>query len=332
MPVEDSGLDPNVAYCAPCASLSSGAVDQALVLRFASEIDPIVAAGAPGGAPITMPGALGAGVSPGVYARLAAATNNALGAREIVTTLSARIESLSRESTLVPPLGPSVGGSDNLATLDGLGEACAGALALRGFTADPTVPQAVSAASADVIPVLDGTANDFQQFSIDRINDPRWLAAAARMLGACGALVQNNAAVASGLELVDRTLQTQAGDGAFADVDGRFDTNRQANVLLALMDTLKSVPQSACAARMRRLQLGVEWLAGRVTAMGQVDSSNSRTTCDANGEVFDRRLGFLALAGGAALFESAPDGALTMKALSVSAFALANPGGPTCFP
>lgn len=331
-PVEDSGIDPNVAFCAPCATLSAGAADQALVVRFASEIDPIVAAGAPGGAPVTMPGALGVGVSPAIYARFAVAANNNAAVREISTTVTARIEALARDAVQVPPLGPSLGGSDNLAALDGLGEACMGALALRAFTADPAIPQSVEAVTTDVVPVLDATANDFVQFSVDRINDPRWLAAAARMLGACGAFVRNSTTVASALELVDRALLTQNASGAFADADGQFDTNRQAHVLIALMDTLRVAPQSACAARMRRVQLGVEWLAGRVNAMGQLDSSGSRDTCTGMGEPFDLRLGFLAIASGAALFESAPDGPTTMKALSMSAYALANPGALTCFP
>jgi|LNFM01.1.fsa_nt_gb hypothetical protein len=332
MPVEDTGVDPNVAYCAPCGSLSSGAVDQAMVMRFASEIDPVVIAGTPGGAPIMMPGALGLGVSPGVYARLAAAANNALASREIAPVLTARLETLAREATLVPPLGPSVGGSENFIAIDGLGESCAGAVALRTVTSDPAVPQLVAGAAVDVVPVLDGTTVHVQQFLIDRQNDPRWLAGAARLLGSCGALAGDSTAVSAGVEMVDRVLQLQDSTGAFTDETGQFDTNRQAYVLIALMDTLKSVQRSGCATRMRRIELGAGWLAGRVTALGQVDSSNSRTTCADGGESFDLRQSFLALAGSSALFEAAPDGPLAMKVLSMSTFALMNPGRPSCFP
>jgi hypothetical protein len=72
----------------------------------------------------------------------------------------------------------------------------------------------------------------------------------------------------------------QAQDGSFFDAQGRYDTGAQARVLVASIDALRSVPLSACARRLAMIESGLRWMASRVDAAGQVDSSGSASTCN----------------------------------------------------
>ena len=85
------------------------------------------------------------------------------------------------------------------------------------------------------------------------------------------------------------------------------------------------------------IESGLRWMASRVDAAGQVDSSGSASTCNpamgALRESLDRSAVYRSLSLGSAIFE--PDGAaapLRDAAVKLSVFATMNQGVSTCVP
>jgi hypothetical protein len=348
---EDAGVPSAAPYCAPCRDLSVGAIDVAASARFSSEFGPLVLSAAPGGPPVLVRGAL-VNVPIGALLRASAASNNGDAARALTVQLVEVMQSLTFAALMSPPLTRVTSDqgvdeertAENLRTAQWLGDVCAGALSLRTFAADPSLfALAQGGAPPALQMVLDRAVDDLPRYSINEQFSALNLAIAARMLGACGQLMGSGAATSAALPTLDLALGTQARDGAlsgaFLDEQGQYDTNRQAMVLNLAMDTLRSVPASACASRMAAIQQGMLWLSGRVTPMGQVDSSNSRATCapprpGARTLALDSGAVFLALATGSVAFEPATlmDPPIASSALRMSAWAIANQGAPTCFP
>lgn len=325
--------------CATCADLSSGRIDQRVIAQMGSEFPLFVAAAAPGGPPVTMPGAL-YGVPRGALLRASVASANVDAVRSLADDVEQSLTRISNTLALTPPLAPREDPQslrDVMGSVEVLGDACAGALALDGFVGDPGLFGRVRTAAPSLQTMLVRAAADLPRFSNDQIGAPAYLAVVGRMLASCGTLVGDPAAAVSGLDAIDAAARVQAQDGSFFDAQGRYDTGAQARVLVASIDALRSVPLSACARRLAMIESGLRWMASRVDAAGQVDSSGSASTCNpamgALRESLDRSAVYRSLSLGSAIFE--PDGAaapLRDAAVKLSVFATMNQGASTCVP
>lgn len=342
--MEDSGAsdeasDPPPPSCGLCADLSSIRIDQRSNALMGSEFPLFVEASVPGAAPIAMPGAL-RGAPPGALLRASVAADNI----NAVRALTDRVESVLRSSSDALALNPPMaeGRSDDtlqdvMMTAEALGDACSGALALDGYAGDPLLFARLRGAAPMLYAVLVRGSSDMPRFTIERIGYPEYLSVAARMMAACGALVGDSTAVASGLDAIDALSRVQSMDGFFFDAQGRYDTGGQARALVNSMEALRGVPVSGCARRLAVVESGLRWLASRVTASGQVDSSGSAYTCNAalgtRRPTLDLSLVYRSLVMGSALFESDPsNGPLYAAAIKLSVFATMNQGVSTCVP
>jgi len=337
-PAED-GATAVPASCGLCADLSSLRVDQRVNALMGSEFPLFVAASVPGAAPIAMPGALW-GASRGALLRAAVAANNVDAVRALADRVESTLRSNSNGLAINPPLAQAHSEetlNDVMITAEALGDACSGALALDGFVGDPSLFSRLRGAAPMLNTVLVRGLTDMPRFTIDRVGYPAYLAVAARMIAACGTLVGDATAAASGLEAIDAMARVQSTDGFFFDAQGRYDTGGQARALVNTIEALRSVPLSGCARRLAVVQSGLRWMASRVTSSGQVDSSGSATTCNAAlgalRPTLDLSLVYRSLVMGSALFESDPNNApLNAAAIKLSVFATMNQRVSTCVP
>lgn len=327
------------ASCGLCADLSSLRVDLRSNALMGSEFPLFVEASVPGAAPIAMPGALW-GAPRGALLRASVAADNVNAVRALADRVESTLRSNSNGLAINPPMAEGHSEDtlkDVMITAEALGDACSGALALDGYASDPSLFPRLRGAAPMLNTVLVRGLSDMPRFTIDRIGYPAYLAVAARMMAACGALVGDSTAAASGLDAIDAMSRVQTTDGFFFDAQGRYDTGGQARALVNAIEALRSVPLSGCARRLAVVQSGLQWMASRVTSSGQVDSSGSAYTCNAAlgtlRPTLDLSLVYRSLVMGSALFESDPNNApLNAAAIKLSVFATMNQRVSTCVP
>lgn len=325
--------------CAVCFDLSAGAIDRRVQSAPGTEFSAMVAAAAPGGPPIVLRGALwGAGA--GALLRGAVAADNVLAARELADRTERQLTAFSAMFAVRAPLAmgqPDSQLAEVINTLDALGEACSGTLSLRGYASDPSLFARLQASSPQLPSVVSQSSATLSDFAATYYTTPHYLVIAGRFMASCGALVGDSNAAIAGLGAIDFALQQQVMDGSFVNGAGLYDTGAQARILVAMSDAMRSVPLSACARRSSALQRGTQWMRSRVTDLGVVDSTASARTCQAvNGSVTEPlslHVVYRSLVLGSVLFESgASDSPMLAAAGRMSAYAMANQGGSTCFP
>lgn len=325
--------------CAVCFDLSEGAIDRRVQSAPGTEFAAMVAAAAPGGPPIVLRGALW-GVSAPALMRGAVAADNVLAVRELADRTERQLSTFSATFAVRAPLAmgqPDSQLAEVINTLDALGEACSGTLSLRGYASDPSLFARLQASSPQLPTVVSQASATLSDFSATYYTTPHYLVIAGRFMASCGTLVGDSNAALAGLGAIDFALQQQVMDGSFVNGMGLYDTGAQARILVAMSDAMRSVPLSACARRTGALQRGMQWMRSRVTDLGVVDSTASARTCQAvNGTVSDTlslHVVYRSLVLGSVLFESgASDSPMLAAAGRMSAYAMANQGGSTCFP
>lgn len=335
----DDAAAPAPASCGLCSDLSSLRVDGRVNAQMGSEFPLFVEASVPGAAPVAMPGAL-FGASRGALLRASVAANNINAVRALADRVESALVSNSNGLAINPPLNEAHNEEtlkDVMITAEALGDACTGALALDGYAGDPSLFARLRGAAPMLNTVLVRGLTDMPRFTVDRVGYPAYLAVAARMMAACGTLVGDGAAAASGLDAIDALARVQTTEGLFFDAQGRYDTGGQARALVNTIDALRSVPLSGCARRLDVVQKGLQWMASRVTASGQVDSGGSAYTCNASlgalRPTLDLSQVYRALVVGSAIFESDPNNApLNAAAIKLSVFATMNQRTSTCVP
>jgi hypothetical protein len=337
-----SATDPPPVSCQTCAELASGVVDQRFAAIFAADLIPLVEAVRPGGTPLINPGALN-GAPTGTLLRYASISGAILTQQALMDLLEARIGTALRRSADPSHRGDEQQQQDDIATV---GDACAALLTIN--SADRSVSSRAPGLITDISAYL-AYAEPLQAALFNESFAPiEKVVNHARLFSTCGRFTADSNAIFIGTQWAQLAVSRQAPDGSYLDDQGVFDTARQSYVILALIDASRAISQGDCSNVISSVQRADRWLAARVTATGQIDSSGSRFTCQSGASsVLSTSAVFRALAMGEALTSRAPIavddadieagaaepvGSCGQAALRVSQYVRNNPGAPSCFP
>jgi hypothetical protein len=329
-----------------CPAVGQGMGDRAVYLTYTTDVDYLLRFNQPdANGLLGRNQSFGRLVSPraqaggGVLVRYAIAAHDvnfaSTGARAIEVGLST-VDPVSGRlpSPAIPGLPAPGPAEEAFAASLFLGDACVGLLAMRDAPADLQLgaraqAQAVTVATAiDWLGAQETALLQADQFAPDR------LLAHARAFHACGILAQRSASLVAAQRFLHAALFLQRADGAFTD-GVRHDTDVQAQALAIGYDLLTVGDAGTCAYLVPALQRGARWLAGRVDALGQVDSTANARSCT-GGEfvlgqprVLDVWAVFRGLASLGLAFE---DSSARQAARDVATWIQTHPGASPCLP
>lgn len=349
--------------CQGCVELATGVVDQRFAARFAADLLPLVQSQQSGGSPLVNPGALN-GAPVGTLLRYAVITRDINAQQTLIDLLEQRVNNIVQRSMDSSNHGDELQQQDDVQVV---GDACAALLTLG--SADRTVSSRAQGMITNVSAFLRYAEPLQATLFTEDFPAIEKVANFARLFATCGTFAGDPGSAQLGTQWAQVAVGRQGADGAYYDDQGTFDTYRQSYVTLALLDAARGMPTGECSRVLSSIERSANWLAPRVNAQGQLNSSGSRFTCQSgsatvvNPSALFRTLAMadslsgdvpvmMDLDAGMATDSGAdPDadtdgmappmdppmdppgiGPLGQAALRVTRYVRNNPGAPTCFP